>query len=145
MRRTWIKYLVVFYFSLGFLTALLFGGGNCLPPHLANEGHSDRVLGFRWMSRELTARCLVQPPIPLITSRNFPLSLARNGVYGPKPIPGPNQMQVSLVQVREGWPFFLPYLAVTAQRLHFRIGVRWDDVDHYYTLDSIALKMMEFE
>jgi len=44
------------------------------------------------------------------------------------------------VQLKNGWPLFLPYLAFTTKSgTHFRIGCRWDDVDHYYTFPSFAL------
>ncbi|MBI2607390.1 MAG: hypothetical protein HYW51_01030 [Candidatus Doudnabacteria bacterium] len=89
----------------------------------------------------MTARALLEPPTMIFGSRHYLQAMATSGEVGPKPIPANGQWQFSLVRIRKNSWFFLPYIAFTFCSVHFRIGCRWDDVDHYYTLDSIALKI----
>jgi hypothetical protein len=129
------------YFVIGFGVALLYGGSECLPAHLQSQRHIDRIWIKRWLPRKMTARSLVEPPIMLWGSSCHGIAAAANGNLGPRPIPQAGQWQFSVVQVREGSWFCLPYFAFTTFfGLHFRIGTRWDDVDHYYTLDSMSIK-----
>ena len=84
----------------------------CLPPHLQNAKHDDWIWPFSYVPRAWTSYCGSDP--------------------GYKPIPEPGQ------QVSHLWP---PYYAITTEnRWHFRIGARWDDVDHYYQFPSLVVK-----
>lgn len=140
-----IGFGIALYFAVGLVVALLYGGADCLPQHLQGKKHTDRLWLKSWMPRSMTSRALVEPPIMLFGSRNHATALARNGQSGPRPIPRNSQWQISVVQVQKGSVFFLPYFAVTLFRLHFRVGVRWDHTDHYFTLDSLALKFRKPE
>ena len=134
----------VVYLGAGFAAALRLGDNDCLPLHLRDKKHDDRVLPFCWIPRRLTARPLPEPPIMVAGSPDHAMSETKNGEYGPSPIPGKNQWQISVVPIRPGSWLFLPYFALTTRCVHFRIGTRWDDIDHYYTLDSLAVKVKRF-
>ncbi len=135
---------VVVYFATAFVLALTGYGRDCLPVWLKGQKHIDRIPGLSWMSRNSTARALVEPPFMIMGSKGQLLGCGKNGKPGPKPIPKAGQWQLCAVQVEEGSWFFLPYFAITTRFVHFRIGTRWDDVDNYYTLDSVALKVKDF-
>ena len=84
----------------------------CLPDHLKDKKHDDWPWPFRYVPRSWTAFCGKDP--------------------GYKPIPEPGKA------VRHLWP---PYFAVTTKgRWHFRIGARWDDVDHYFQFPTFTIK-----
>lgn len=110
-------------------------GKEALPPHLKSLKHDDWFV-LKNVPRGLTAGRFVEPPRMMLGNQHG--VLCRNGRFGPKPIPANGEYQLSLVQVRAGWPFYLPYFAITIHRCHFRIGCRWDDVDHYYVIPSFV-------
>jgi hypothetical protein len=120
---------------------------DCLPDSFGARPHDDYTIG-RWklplISRipwNLTAWCFVEPPIYI--AGNQKSFYEHNGHRGLKPIPAPGEWQLSLVRVREGLPFFLPYFAFTMHSgNHFRAGCRLDDVDFYYVFPSISLKRL---
>ena len=63
-----------------------------------------------------------------------------DGHPGITPLPQRGEWQLSLVQERKGWPIYVPYFAFTTKGgWHFRVGCRWDTVDHYYTYPTLAL------
>jgi hypothetical protein len=136
---------VVMYLNVGYIVAIRSGDGNCLPPHLRDKKHTDRVWFKRWMSRNWTSRALVEPPVMIFGSSGHEMSVARNGKSGPNPISRSGGWQFSVAHVKEGSFFYLPYFAITIKRVHFRIGTRWDDIDHYFTLDSLSLKILKRE
>ena len=115
-------------------------GNRCLPEWLRGKTHDDYYLTWtRWIPRSATSWCIKAPPIQLLGNQEGE-ALAADGTIGPKPIPRPGEWQLSIVQIKKGWPFFLPYFAwTTEQGTHFRLGARWDDVDQYYTFPSIAI------
>lgn len=115
-------------------------GNRCLPKWLQGEAHTDYYLSWtRWIPRSATSWCIDEAPVQLLGNQKEK-AVARNGAVGPKPIPGPGEWQMSAVQLKNGWPLFLPYFAFTTKGgTHLRIGCRWDDVDHYYTFPSFAL------
>ena len=132
------------YMILLYLAALLpderLIGNKCLPDSLKGKSHNDYYLpGTRWIPRSVTSWCMEEPPIQLLGNQKRQAH-AQDGTTGPKPIPEAGEWQVSAVQMKKGWPLFLPYVAITTKSgRHFRIGCRWDDVDHYYTFPSIAI------
>ncbi|MBI4459997.1 MAG: hypothetical protein HY648_08060 [Acidobacteria bacterium] len=115
-------------------------GKECLPEWLRDKAHDDYYVSWtRWIPRSATSWCLEHPPIQILGNQRQ-RAAAKDGTLGPKPIPLPGRWQVSVVQIKKGWPLFLPYIAWTSKGgTHFRLGARWDDVDHYYTFPSIAL------
>jgi hypothetical protein len=134
--------LMLAYYVIGLAVALVWGGSDCLPAHLRGQKHDDRMRIKSWMSREMTSRSLVEPPVMLVGSREHLMATARNGSHGPKPIPSPGHWQLSVARAYPGSWFYLPYFAFTTRfGLHFRIGTRWDDIDHYFTLDSFSIKL----
>ena len=140
------------YCTTTFLVALTVNEGlapkGCLPAYLKERTHVDYSHLFRllrWVPWSWTSWCFVEPPI-LILGNQTTKAVARDGSsVGPKPIPGPGEWQLSLVQVRTELPIcFLPYFACTTKRgTHFSIGCRWDDADHYYIFPRIAVKPLE--
>jgi hypothetical protein len=137
--------LYLIYVFIGYSVAIFRGSYDCLPLHLRHERHKDRLWPKSMMSRKWTARCLVEPPIMLWGSKDHGVAPALNGKMGPRPIPRAGQWQFSLAQVSKDSMFFLPYFACNVRGLHFRIGTRWDHQDHYFTLDSLALKFRKPE
>jgi len=118
--------VVFIYFALGYVVAYQ-SDDDCLPEHLKWKIHCD-YFWFKKISRIQTSRCLVYPPI-LVLGKNF------------KPIPKPGQWQFSFIQVRHGSILHVFYFALTLENLfHVRAGTRLDDIDHYYTLFSLAAK-----
>ena len=77
----------VVYLVIGSAIAVIAGGHNCLPPWLDKEKHDDRIIGFSWMSRNLTARSLVEPPVMILGTGGQDCASARNGKMGPSPAP----------------------------------------------------------
>lgn len=123
----------------------VFSRAQCpLPEAIAVGVHTDyRFEFFQSVPRSYTSRCFVSPPI-LILGNQEHWARDRAGVIGPKPIPRKGEWQLSLVQWRQGWPVILPYFALTTiGGWHFRIGPRWDDIDHYYTFPSFAIKQTQ--
>jgi hypothetical protein len=126
---------VIIYFFVAYALLLIPGnsgkrliGNDCLPKTLQGKVHNDYKFMFaRKLPRAVTSLGMVEPPIALLGSN--------------LPIPTPGSWQISLVQVRRSFPIYLPYAACTTKSgLHFRIGARWDNYDHYYTFPSLALK-----
>ncbi len=124
-----------FYFILLYILALCLGilGPNCLPAHLKNKDHSDYSFpGTQKIPRYATSWCLVEPPLMLLGNQKNSLPLPEKGSW-----------QFSIVIIKKNWPFVLPYFALTTKTgLHFRIGCRWDNIDHYYVFPSIALRYL---
>jgi len=142
--KGWSKklgFFVASYFVLGYLVA--FFDGNCVPFHKMDDVHCDYYFRVaKYIPWGWTTRCLVQPPI-MIAGNSRSTGWTANGRLGPKPIPEPGEWQLSVIQVKEGWPLYLPYFAVTfSGGMHFRIGTRWDDVDGYYVVASTSIKDM---
>ena len=139
--------VMVGYGSLIYLVAILPGkklvGDRCLPSQLQGEVHKDFYFSWtRWIPRSATSWCMDKAPVQLLGNQQAK-AMARNGAPGPKPIPGPGEWQFSAVQLKDGWPLYLPYFAFTTKSgTHVRIGCRWDDVDHYYTFPSFAIATM---
>lgn len=123
--------IVLGYFLTGYLFAVFSGliGESALPEHLRSANHPDYVISvLRGIPRKVTSCHFVEPPIKILGNASV------------KPISKPGSWQLSAVQVKKDWPFFFPYFAFTFNGVHFRVGCRWDNVDHYYTMPSIALK-----
>jgi hypothetical protein len=130
--------LVLIYFLAGFILAML--DETCLPKHLEYTTRTDYYFRIvRWIPRNTTSRCLVEPPQMIFGSKDHRRSKSGRGIVGPSPIGERGQWQMSAVQVRKGWPFYFFYFAATTEAgMHYRIGVRWDDVDDHYIIFSIA-------
>lgn len=115
-------------------------GRNCLPEYLQEKKHVDYVYGIRWIPWRATSWCLVEPPITLLKRQNR-YALTRDGRVGLLPVPRPGQWHLAIVQIKPGWPLYLPYFTITAKNgYHFRIGCRWDNSDHYYVFPSLSIK-----
>lgn len=135
----WAAYLPLLY-GVATVSSALALGKSCLSPALKDKRHSDFPRGLRWVPWSATSWCMEEPPKKLLGSQKS-ASASLAGKFGPKPVPEPGTWQISVVRLKRRLPFFLPYLAYTAKnKMHFRIGCRWDDVDHYYVFPSIALK-----
>lgn len=115
-------------------------GRDCLPQALKDKRHTDYPKGLRWIPWHITSWCAWEPPRKLAgNQKSNSVSLA--GKSGPKPVPEPGTWQISVVRLKHRIPLFLPYAAYTTKnRVHVRLGCRWDDVDHYYVFPSIAVK-----
>jgi hypothetical protein len=125
--------------------AVIFSGENArLPDGRDTRLHDDYYLFFaRQVPRRITSWGFVEPPVLLLGNQRQWFR-TETGNVGPQPIPRPGNWQLSMVQIHAGYPFFLPYFALTTgSGWHFRIGCRWDDSDHYYTFPSIALKRLK--
>lgn len=141
------KWSVVFllavagYFTLGYVLLSIekLEGKTCLPTTLQHKLHWDYPHGLRWVSRSKTSWCMVQPPTLVLGNQtNYH---AQKGLSGPEAIPARGSWQLSFVQVREKFPFFLPYFAMTTSGgWHWRVGCRWDQSDGYYTFPSGTIK-----
>lgn len=146
MKKKVRKYLLIFvvtffvYQVAGYFLAYAQTGPGCMPDHLKGQLHTDySIPAFQSVPRGTMYASLVQPPILLAGSSGYPTEAATNGEHGPKPIPGPGQWQLSTIQVKKGWPFYLFYVAYTTKNgSHFRLGTRWDDVDKFYVIWSAA-------
>ena len=137
---------IALYF-IGGCTLLVFEkvlGEKCLSPNLERRLHDDFPRYLRWIPRRATSWRMVQPPT-MIVGNQTTYCAARNGKFGPRAVPARGEWQISAVQVREHWPFFFPYLAVTSARgWHARFGCRWDELDEYYSFPSFTIKKIRF-
>ena len=116
-------------------------GKSCLPEPFRLKPHNDYPWGLRWVPRWATSWCMQEPPVQLLGNQKS-TAVTPAGKRGPKPIPEPGTWQLSGMRLHINFPIYIPtYVAITTKnRFHFRIGARWDDVDHYYVFPSIALK-----
>ncbi len=135
-------YLTSIYLVAYFSKPKLIGAG-CLPDYLKTKKHNDYTFLFRplrFLPFAATSFCFEEPPIMILgNQKSFEFSRNKS-LKGPKPVPKAGEYQLSVIQVKKNLPLFLPYFAITFKNnLHFRIGCRWDDVDHYYVFPSIAL------
>jgi len=141
--------LMVGYSTLTFFVALTvnekLASKGCLPAYLREKSRTDYTHLFallRWVPWSATSWCFVEPPIMLLGNQKGTFAPRDGSAVGPKPIPEPGEWQFSVVQVRRELPIcFLPYFAFTARGgMHFSVGCRWDDTDHYYVFPRIAIK-----
>ncbi|MBI4160745.1 MAG: hypothetical protein HY506_02445 [Candidatus Yanofskybacteria bacterium] len=137
--------LLSIYLATCLAAAILFArrdGKACLPiPIQKGKLHQDYYFEFlRWIPFAWTSWCFEEPPILIAGNQNYWEKLP-GGSAGPKPLPRPGEWQLSIIQIKRGWPLFFPYFSFTTQDgLHFRIGCRWDDIDSYFVLPSFAIK-----
>jgi hypothetical protein len=97
--------------------------------------HSDWIWPFRYVPRRWTILCGNPPQKALGTT---PLRTAQfHGlqVRYPQPIPPPGHWHFTT------WPIY--FGMSTRSGWHFRIGVRYDDIDGYYTWPSFTLKRLK--
>jgi hypothetical protein len=106
-----------------------------LPDHLAHREHWDYPGPLQWIPRGWTTYDWGEPSLLLGNQTH-----AMNGA--PKPIGERGSFQVSNFPELPVPFCWLPlYVAATFPNgVHFRLGARWDDVDDYVNLPSIALK-----
>jgi len=132
---------------------------DCLPPSLKNRRHDDwGIPPLTWVPRGWTIVCgknWPEPPLKLLGDSGWRREhkdelqhftadfIAR---YGDRfPIPRPHHWVLTSVKYRGFLPIF-PYFAITFTKHHFRIGLmRWDDVDHYYQMWTIARHTLDVE
>lgn len=120
---------------------------SALPPNLqildaegrvvGSKPHNDYPWGLRWVPRGWTAFKWGKPRICLGRLIKDDIEEAMK-VGGPKPITSPGTWQLS--RFPDG-PWYAWYFAFTTKGgWHFRVGARWDDVDDYVEMPSIAIK-----
>jgi len=109
-----------------------------LPDHLAHRAHWDYPGPLRWVPRSATSFGWGRPRLLLGNQKNF------EGRH-PKPIGERGSFQISRYPRLPVPLNLLPlYIAFTTPNgYHFRLGARWDDVDAYVTLPSIAVKKID--
>lgn len=127
------------YLSIGHLLAFVIIG-DCQPYEGALGVHQDYYFSFfRGVPRKITTRCLAGLPILLLGNQDY--WRETNQGFSPKPIPRRGEWQLSVTKWRKNCPIFLPYFSFTTTGgIHFRIGSRWDDMNGYFTIPSLALK-----
>ena len=133
------------YFFVGCIIALF--SDNCLPSKLQDKKHCDYSIEFfQRISRNFTSRCLAGPPVMILGSNTHDKRFGPNDLSGPSPIGNRGQWQISMIQVERGLPFYFLYFAWTSQNgIHYRIGTRWDDIDGYFTIFSVARRNFNTE
>ncbi len=134
------------YLTLGLGVAMPFWGGRCMPTTLRAQTHTDFTMpGTKWIPRRFTCFCLpTKGPKVLWYSAGTEFVNLPSGELAPKPIPKPGEWQFSVVQMRPSLPFYWPYWAWTSGTgMHYRAGVRWDDVDKFYVFPSLARHQLD--
>ncbi len=102
---------------------------DCLPPHLRDAKHWDWPKPLQWVPRSWTSFCFGGRVPKLLAGNQTRTRMNAIGVHAPAPIGEPGSWQIS-------WP---PYIALTTRSgRHFRLGLRWDDVDDYYALTAAS-------
>lgn len=135
----WVLRFGLIYFLLSVLTALPYWGGDCMREELKYQRHEDHTPPWtKWIPCWATCFCLpTEGPRALLYSHGTEFVRMPSGGLAPKPIPQPGEWHVAAVKTVG--PFFLPYVAYTTSTgWHMRLGMRWDDVDHFY-IPSAAL------
>jgi len=136
----WVNLITVCYFVLAYLLAVVSVSDCGIPESILKGVHTDyRFAILQSVPRSFTSYCLAGPPILLMGNQDN-WAKHKNGEFGPKAIPKGGEWQLSFVRWRTGWPVFLPYFAFNHFGWHFRVGTRWDDVDQYYTVPTLAFK-----
>lgn len=123
----------------------------CLPERIRVGIHTDYTIAVtQRIPRNVTSFCLcdVAAPQALISSNGTvfvcPFKPGSTNVRtysegSPMPIPVPGEWHVAVMKIREDIPWYVPYVTFTTnQGWHFRLGIRWDDVDNYYVFPSAA-------
>lgn len=109
-------------------------------PEILKKTHWDWPKPFRWIPRSWTA---VQwgAPKKILGDQIRKRKPVGQEYWAPAPIGEPQSWQLSRYPEAPGILKYLPlYLAFTNKRgRHFRMGLRWDDVDSYSTW-SIATR-----
>jgi len=134
------------YIALIYAVALLphekLIGNRCLPDNLKHLAHDDYISGLRGVPRSITSACFVEPPV-LVLGNEKASAQTLDGKVGPHPLPDPGEWELAFVQEKKHWPIYIPYFAITTKNgWHFRLGCRWDHVDHYFTFVSLAAKKL---
>lgn len=106
-----------------------------LPPHLAHRDHWDYPGPLQWVPRGWTTYGWGKPAMVLGNQDH-----ERDGA--PMPIGEQGSFQISVYPDLPAPFCWLPvYFAFTLPNgVHFRLGARWDDVDSYVNLPSVAIK-----
>lgn len=135
----------------------ILGNEECLPESLRGRKHDDWPSPISAIPRSYTVVCDDSwPEVPELLAGDSGWTLEdkhRFGhftdefleKYGSRlPIPKPGHWVITAVFYTEDIP--LPYFAITLKNnFHFRIGaVRWDEVDHYWELWTIAWHVIDF-
>jgi hypothetical protein len=129
---------IISVYAVALLSSPPLIGKGAVPLHLKDAPHGD-YLFFKSIPVSWSSFRFSEPP-KLLIGNNLLFHKGRDGGYGPAPIPQKGGWQIAVIQEKTGWPIFLPYFAITTGGgWHFRIGCRWDDVDHYYVFPSIAV------
>lgn len=113
----------------------IFPSNRHLPQSLQSRPHNDYAPGFKWVPRRLTTFQWGQPAMLLGNQKSYE--------YGsPKPIGERGSFQISRYPELP-FPLSLAPLYfsfTTPGGTHGRFGARWDDVDFYVNLPSMAIK-----
>ena len=119
---------------------------SALPPNLREKLHWDWPWPFSKIPRGWTAFKWGRPRLLMgrIAATDF---VVASPWMAPKPITSPGTWQVSRYPDAPWWAFPLNwYVAFSGRRAadgkfrHWRIGTRWDDVDSYCTILTIATR-----
>lgn len=114
---------------------MLLPGGRHLPPHLRSRDHWDYPGPLQWVPRSATTFGWGRPSQMVGNQKAL-----QDGA--PKPIGERGSFQVSRYPDLPVPFCWLPvYMAFTLPNgVHFRLGARWDDVDSYTNIPSVAIK-----
>jgi hypothetical protein len=106
-----------------------------LPDHLSDKDHWDYPGPLQWVPRGWTTYDWGQPAMlvgnQVKAKDGSPLPIGERGSYQLSVYP---ELPVPFCWVPIYFAFTLP------NGLHFRMGARWDDVDAYVNLPSVAIK-----
>jgi len=96
-------------------------GREVLPSHLRDRKHDDWPFFLKWAPRWANAFGGEGPDYPEGVPHH---SLPRDGEH------------TYWLYDKKGWwrPYYALSFAIGSNIWHFRVGFRWDDVDHYYNL-----------
>lgn len=141
MRRPWGPLVAVGRPAHGVIHAelmkftRLFPSDRHLPDNLQGQPHIDYVPAFQWVPRGITTFQWGHPEMLLGNQESYE--------YGsPKPIGERGSFQISRypeLPFPLSWaPLYFSF--TTPDGTHGRLGARWDDVDFYTNMPSIAIK-----
>lgn len=119
---------------------------SALPPHLRGKKHWDWPKWLQWVPRGITAFKWGPPKLVF----GDQIKRAEGGY--PKPVGEPDSWQFSVYPGAPWWAKpFAWYVACSGSTgkdgsfRHFRLGSRWDDVDDYVTILSVATRKFPSE
>ena len=112
-----------------------------LPENLKGADHRDYPKFLRWIPRSWTSFNW-GVPVKMAGNQKRVRIDGKLQTEGPSPVGEWGSWQISKFPNAPWFAKYIPaYLAFTTKKgFHFRIGARWDDVDGYTTIPTIAVK-----